>query len=726
VIGVHTNALAAADWYGERGYATIPIAYRGKRPSVENWPKLATTDPAIHAEWFGVGPMNIGIATGQKSGVFAVDVDAKSGGLDTLRQLEETHGALPLTPTQQTGGGGLHFLFKLPPNFVVKNRGEFMPGIDIRGEGGQIVAAPSLHESGVHYAWKPGLAPGEVAVADPPHWLLELLQLNPAKAPTPGVVTKGSGRIVVDPDHKPEFKPKPADAASVVAGCVAIRPCYERPTEVSEWLWKMAVGVIGRTEDGRRLAHYMSSLDSARYSEQDVDKVLDRLLKDSRGAFTCDAFAQEVPSACLKCPFRHKIRSPLQLGREHRALIELQAQHFYSTADEVYYDVRRRITKTSKDFAATYADKLKVNPHQAFICSPTAPKVDQLKYMPGAAGVVVRDSRGVVFGNTYMDDGVVAVDGDSSILQEHFQFLLPNQEGERDHLLNAMAHTLQRPEQKLRHAILIKGGQGTGKSTIATIWARMLGESNCVSVGKDELESTFQGGIYNRQLAVFEELFLKGCDRYNELKDFISDDAKRAQKKNVDFYTARTPFAILALSNKELPILIPEANDRRWFVIESSAQLRDEGYYKRLHGDGMMQLGAFKKWLLDRDISEFSPNAPPPMTEAKRSMIQKSQTPLERMLPEILDELGREVAEVSEIQSLLGHKGVRASSSEVQDALRRLGAAPLGQKRVGRERPSLWAIKNAEKWKAAGSDELIAELRPVPISVPGVGTMTLN
>lgn len=705
------DLLTFARQYAEAGLACIPIPLGQKKPNLTGWPQRASLDAVCHEEWFARGQSNIGIVTGVKSKVFAFDVDVTHGGLETLRDLETKHGPMPPTPKQRTGGGGFHFLFQLPATLTLKNGQGLLDGIDVRGEGGQIVAAPSLHASGNRYVWEPGQAPWEIAIAKPPTWLLELLNPERPKVVKTGLPSPRNGHLVVDPDFKPTFTPVPTHAASVVAGCSAIKACYERPTEVTEWHWKLALGIIGRTEDGRRLAHYMSGLDEARYSEYDTNKSLDGILDDERTAHTCDAFAAAVPDTCSNCPFRYSIASPLQLGRQPRNLVALQGQHFYSTAHDVYYDLTRRITKTSNDFSSTYAHLFKGNAHTAFIKSRTAPKVDTLRYMPGSEGAVVRQASRVLIGNTYLNDGVVASQGDCSILREHFEFLIPNDEGELDHLLNAMAHTLQRPAQKLRHAILIKGKQRTGKSTIATIWKNLLGASNAIAVGKEELESDFQGGLYDKQLAVFEELFIKGRDRYNDLKEIISEDEKRSQKKNVDFATGRTPFAILALSNNDLPIMIPETGDQRWFVIDSPAVLREAEYYKRLYGIGMSQLGAFKQWLLDRDITNFNPNSPPPMTRAKLAMIDASKTPLDKALPEVVSEFGREVALVHQIASHLRMRQVSASDSMIRDALARLGGGSLDQMRDGSIRITPWALTNLEKWKAAGTAAVLAELR---------------
>jgi putative DNA primase/helicase len=114
---------------------------------------------------------NIGVVTGGEAGFFALDVDPRRGGADSLASLEAKHGKLPETRTANTGGGGVHHLFKYP-DFPVKNStGDLALGLDIKGEGGAIVVAPSLHASGKRYCWR-----NSAPIANAPEWFLRLLR----------------------------------------------------------------------------------------------------------------------------------------------------------------------------------------------------------------------------------------------------------------------------------------------------------------------------------------------------------------------------------------------------------------------------------------------------------------------------------------------------------------------------------------------------------------------
>lgn len=181
------DVLEAARRYAACALATVPIPYGEKSPRLYGWPRLASKDAGQLQSWFSAGlPSNLGIATGEVSGVFAFDVDVKDGGLETLAELEQQHSKLPATPTQLTPTGGRHYLFALPEGAPIKNSAKTLgAGLDVRGKGGVIVAAPSLHPNGGRYQWGAGLAPWDVPVAEAPAWLIQLIRRGDTPAPKP-------------------------------------------------------------------------------------------------------------------------------------------------------------------------------------------------------------------------------------------------------------------------------------------------------------------------------------------------------------------------------------------------------------------------------------------------------------------------------------------------------------------------------------------------------------
>jgi hypothetical protein len=152
----------------------------GKHPLTRNGFKDASKDAGqIRAWWERWPDANIGIATGATSCIVVLDVDPRHGGDQSLAALEAEHGKLPDTPLVLTGGGGSHIYFQMPAGVEIHNSaGGLGPGLDIRGEGGYVIAPPSRHISGVEYSWKEGHRIGEKPVAVLPSALIDRLQAS--------------------------------------------------------------------------------------------------------------------------------------------------------------------------------------------------------------------------------------------------------------------------------------------------------------------------------------------------------------------------------------------------------------------------------------------------------------------------------------------------------------------------------------------------------------------
>jgi len=144
----------------------------GKHPLHNGWQsrdRLTKTD-AYDLFALNGHPVNIGLRTGSVSGFWALDIDPKHGGTESLLSLESQYGKLPETRVHRTGSGGLHYLFKLPDFEVTNARGRLPRGIDVRGNGGFIVAPGSVTGVGSYRTEVSG------NIAPAPDWLLELIR----------------------------------------------------------------------------------------------------------------------------------------------------------------------------------------------------------------------------------------------------------------------------------------------------------------------------------------------------------------------------------------------------------------------------------------------------------------------------------------------------------------------------------------------------------------------
>lgn len=170
--------LKAALAYAKRfGFAVFPCHLRRKEPLTAHGCKDATKDlQAIRRRWESNPAANVSIATGSVSGVFVLDVDYRHGGDETLAALEAEHEKLPGTPTVLTPGGGQHRYFRLLQGVEIRNSvGALGAGLDVRGEGGYVLAPPSVHPNGNDYRWEISSRIDQVAIAEPSSWLLQLI-----------------------------------------------------------------------------------------------------------------------------------------------------------------------------------------------------------------------------------------------------------------------------------------------------------------------------------------------------------------------------------------------------------------------------------------------------------------------------------------------------------------------------------------------------------------------
>jgi replicative DNA helicase len=185
-----TSPLDHALAYAARGWRVVPIRPGGKHPAdVPRWQEAATTDVELIGEWWRRWPAHgVGIATGRSSGLWVLDVDVSGDkrGDETLADLVATYGPLPDTVEVVTGSGGRHLYFAWPDDAEIRNdqAGRLGPGLDVRGEGGQVLAPPTIHPNGTPYAWEASGDPFDgIAVARAPAWLVELLTSTTTSTP---------------------------------------------------------------------------------------------------------------------------------------------------------------------------------------------------------------------------------------------------------------------------------------------------------------------------------------------------------------------------------------------------------------------------------------------------------------------------------------------------------------------------------------------------------------
>jgi hypothetical protein len=168
-----TNPLLdAALSYAAQGINVFPCAPKGKIPLTSNGYKDANHDLDIIRQWWTANPRaNIGIPTGELNGFFILDIDGLEGEA-ALKKLEAEHAYLPATKENITGNGRHVFFRYVSETKIACSAGKLSKGLDVRGDGGYIIAPPSIHSSGKSYAESVD-STGMIALA--PEWLIKLI-----------------------------------------------------------------------------------------------------------------------------------------------------------------------------------------------------------------------------------------------------------------------------------------------------------------------------------------------------------------------------------------------------------------------------------------------------------------------------------------------------------------------------------------------------------------------
>ena len=385
-----------------------------------------------------------------------------------------------------------------------------------------------------------------------------------------------------------------------------------------------------------------------------------------------------------------------ELGRVEKS--EWWGRFAYIQTDDAYFDLQDKRELTRGTFNALFRhiscksihNGRKVEASYSFDEHRQAKGAKSLvgvTYAAGADVLVARD--GLPYGNRWRDARPTPKAGDVSPWLAHVERMVP-EPFEREHLLNALAHKVQFPAHKINHAILMGGNHGSGKDTLFAPFFWAIGgeaKANCSLVKNEDLNSQWGYALECEVMEIAELRQAEAKDRRaleNTLKPIIAapPELLMVNRKGMHPYMALNRVFVIAFSNERVAISLP-SEDRRWFVLWCAASKLPEAQAVSLW-NWYQHRGGFEAvahYLHTRDVSDWNPSAPPPMTEAKLIMVEHGMSTAESFL---VDQMTRRVGEFS--RGVIG-----APFHAVCDRLQ--GLAPAGVKIV--QAALLHALKEA-------------------------------
>jgi hypothetical protein len=567
----------------------------GKHPRIADWQNKATTDPRQIVRWWDQWPdANIGIATGDD--LVVLDIDRDHGGFESLKRLEAQHGPLPVTVTVDTGGGGRH-LYMRSTGPIGNSAGRLGDGLDIRGDGGYIVAPRSLHKSGRRYKFVAGRQPGEIEIAVIPNWLTNLLP---------------------DPSRR-----------------------------VRNALSKSSVPVGGEIQTGSRNDTLFREACSMRAKGWPEAQILGELVKLNENRclppLRFDEL-QTIAGSAASYP-------PGNQGGVTYASAQDAVDHFNDRHAVISVDGKFWVLNESKEPDTGYP-AITFSRRQDFINLHENQTVSVGKQTLSAPSIWLKNSdRRQYEGITFRPDGEVPdhynlwrgfavepIKGNCDLYLNHIQDNIANGEKKLyQYILSWMANIVQNPTKRPGVAIVLRGGEGVGKGVFATQFGSLFGPHFKEIAHVRHLSGNFNAHLKDALVVYSDEAFWAG-DKEAEgvIKAMITERKINIEPKGKDVISVDNHINLIFASNNDW--VVPAGPDARRFLVldVSDKHQKDAPYFSKIC-DQMDSGGreALLYFLLNHDLSKVELREVP-QTEALLDQKIRSLEPKDRFLYDIL------------------------------------------------------------------------------------------
>jgi hypothetical protein len=291
-----------------------------------------------------------------------------------------------------------------------------------------------------------------------------------------------------------------------------------------------------------------------------------------------------------------------------------------------------------------------------------------------------------------------------------------------------LAHIEQKPgELPHAHYLMIATQQGVGRNWLSSLLACVWNGHVALDYDlKASLNSGFNGQLSRKLLAVVDEINEGGTgERWQhseKLKSMVTTSERFINAKYGLQHSEVNCCRWLLFSNHESALPL-HSDDRRWNVVRNPGEPREASYYVSLYRtlSDKRFIASVREFLRTREINGFNPGARAVMNDAKEAVVATSLSHEDEVALELVTSHPRELifaddlftavydvdpnftADASRRWKLLGFIAAKAKIERL----------PKPMTLFGKPKQKVWALRNTQRWKVAGSAEVEHELSKI-------------
>jgi Bifunctional DNA primase/polymerase, N-terminal/Primase C terminal 2 (PriCT-2) len=667
----------------EMGWELFPAnkkngSYRDMTINGRRWG--ASADPEQIDEFFTRWPRSsIGLPTGTLNGIFVVDGDTPEGhkgkdGMASIRRLEREHGPLPETLMADTPSKGRHWYFKYPPGMMIRpSNSKLAVGVDIKGEGAMVVAAPSRRGGGA-YAWVNWGTP----IADAPAWLLDAIKEEPRETPLNNLANNFANT------HKPPTKGEIRAAMEAIHNPVGMG--WDKWNKIAMALWRAMHQADEELEFGEELLVEFTrrwAIEADPGNEEihisyakrkwagytrsppnqvTVGTIFDYANQDAPGwRQVYEAKLAIKPKVDKKKKAAEQIIGDDEEPPEEDAQIipdEAHPRDFWAhlPSHEYIYeptgalwpaasvnDCFRKMAELDQNgqpaenedgelVLLSPAKWLSIHkPIHQILWSPKEDKIVHGKHLIEGGWTPKKSAQCF---NMYIPPLILPSGrraSDPTMWLDHVHLIYPN---DADHAIKWFAHHVQRPGVKVNHSLVLLGAPGIGKDMLLKPVIYAVGPWNFQEITPQDILSAYNGYLQCVILRINEARDLGEMNRYQfyertKIMMAAPPEILRVNDKYIKHRAIENCCGVTITMNEKESLYLP-VGDRRHYVLHSEFTRTDheEDYFNKLmtyYSDGGYL--AVRNYLANLDLSDFDAKAPPPETQAFWEIVENSQAP---------------------------------------------------------------------------------------------------